>query len=340
MKLKILALGLCLLAPLSADLLPAEEADALTANKFLPPKEKMSRVQLMLAKSVPLQKIDTDAGLDKITGLPTGAGNAAAHYAKLEQLFATDRENPQSLRMKPRCQGVSEIFKAVMIRDCRLSPEFYPALTSGEVKQPDMLVFLAYAGALIDLAKELENKQDFKGAELVYRSGLIFGWHLTQHPESLLVFSIGIRIKGLVAKAYSQFLFRKTDLTRQKAVDAYYEMLGHAQSKLERKLSYFLGNTLAFNSLYSAIRIATEDQDVFWRREAVIRLGVYRHGAPGSSGEIIFTDPERQKSADAVLTHIAESDSDDACRELAAWVIKHLTPEKFAHLMKAGAEKK
>lgn len=306
-------------------------------NPLLPPKEKMTRVQAMLADSVHLQKIDSDSGLEKITGLPTGPGNAAVHYAKLEQLFQEDRENEKSFKLKLRSKGIAEIFKAVMIRECRLSPEFYPALTSGEVKQPDMIIYLAYAQGLLDLAKELENKQDFRGAEMVYRSGLIFGWHLTQAPESLLVLSLGIRIKGMITREYAQFLQRQLSFQRHELAQAYFTNLQHAQTTLERKLRYFLGNTLVFNSLYSAIRIATEDQDPAWRREAIIRLGVYRHGAPGSDGKIIFTDPERQKHADAALTWIAERDPIPTNRELAVWVINKLTPEKFVHMMQIGA---
>ena len=329
------------LALVTVALLLALTAPGLTAdNPLLPPKDKMTRVQAMLADSVHLQKIDSDAGLEKLTGLPTGAGNAAAHYAKLEQLFKGDRENEKSFKLKLRSQGIAEIFKAVMIRECRLSPEYYPALTSGEVKQPDMMVFLTYAQGLLDLANELENKQDFKGAEMVYRSGLIFGWHLTQAPESLLVLSLGIRIKGMVTREYSRFLQRQLNVQRQELADAYFTNLQHAQTTIERKLRYFLGNTLAFNSLYSTIRIATEDRDPAWRREAIIRLGVYRHGAPGSDGKIIFTDPERQKHAEAALTWLAERDPIPTNRELAVWVVNKLTPEKFVHMMQIGAGKK
>lgn len=326
---------------LSACLFAGEATNDFT-NPLLPPAEKMTKPQSTLARAVPLKKIDSDSGLEKLTGFPTGAGNAAQHYAKLEELFKTDRVDEKSLALKPRASGISEIFKAVTLRECKFTPDFYPPLTAGTAKQPDVLVFLSYAQALLELAKELENKQDFKGAGLIYQSGLIFGWHLTQNPESLLVLMLGVRIKGMFAKRYGEFarLQYGFDNPREKAASAYFTLLTHAQTMFERKLGYFLGNTLAFNSLYSVIRVATEDEDQAWRREAIVRLGVYRFGAPGSGGEIIYTDAERQKAAEQALAQIAEKDANATNRELAVWAINKLTPEIFMNLFrKQNSEK-
>ncbi|GHV23825.1 hypothetical protein AGMMS49959_18270 [Planctomycetales bacterium] len=300
-------------------------------NELLPPLKEMTMAQGILARSVPLGKIDTDTGIEKLTGLPAGAGNAADFYGKLEEYYAADRVAPDKPAVKTDGAGVAAIFKAVAVRNCSLTPQYYPALTSAEIKQPDLVVFLAYARALIDRAKELEDRQNVKGADTVYRCALIFGWHLTQQPESLLVETLGLRIKALAANEYARFLQRQLD-PREKFAREYFDLLMHAENLLERKLGYFLGNTLAFNSLYSAVRIATEDADPAWRREAILRLGVYRHGAPGSDGKIIFTDPAKQKDAEAALIYLGEKDPEATNRQLAVWVVNKLTPELFLHL--------
>jgi hypothetical protein len=317
---------------LSADAPAATGAEDGGKYGLLPPLDQMTRPQQMCAKTVPLTAIDTDSGIEKLTGFPAGAGNAATHYILLEQFFKEDQLDPQKpLVLNTRGKGVQEIFKAVGIRDCRFTPEFYPALTAADTRQPDLIVYLAYTQALLTLAQEYRSKQDFNSADTVYRCGLIFGWHLTQAPESLLVATLGMRVKRLIIAEYARFLHGQMS-PRAKDADEYKNKLEVAQGGFQRKLAYFLGNTLAFNSIYSAIRIATEDESPAWRREAILRLGVYRFGAPGSSGEILFTDPARQKDAEKALTFVAEKDGNQTNRELAVWVINKLTPESFMHL--------
>lgn len=299
------------------------------AAELLPPPEKMTPTQRILFTSVPLEKIDTNSGLELLTGFPTAAGNAADHYARLEMLFNEDREAPDKFSIKKRSKGLNEILRAVSIKECRLSPDYYPQMSQGTAKQPDIVVFMAYTQALFNLAKELEEKSDYKGAGAVYRSALIFGWHLTQNPPSLLCQILGTRIKYLAAEQYARFLQRNLDMKRSEAASNYAKNLLKAQEFTTRKLNYFLGNMFGFNCLYSAIRVATADSDPVWRQEAIMRLGVFRHGVPGSDGTIIANDPAQQAIADKALVSITSNASPEYLRQLAAWSIQKLTPESF-----------
>lgn len=318
--LSVLAGTLCLLCA------------AAGAGDLLPPPESMNPTQRILSNSVPLDKIDTDSGIENLTGFPTGPGNAADHYARLEMLFNEDREAPDQFTIKKRSQGVNEILRAVNIKECRLSPDYYPVMTSGTVKQPDLIVFMAYTQALFSLAKELEEKGDYKNAGAVYRSALIFGWHLTQDPPSLLCQMLGVRIKYAAAEEYQRFLQRNLDMKRSELAANYAQFLVKAQELSARKLNYFLGNMLGFNSLYSSVRVATEDADPVWRQEAVLRLGVFRHGVPGSDGSIIATDPKLQETADKALVYLSSNGKPEYLRQLAAWSIQKLTPQSFLQI--------
>ncbi len=301
----------------------------LLAADLTPPTTEMTTTQRFLFKSVPLEKIDTNNGLEKLTGFPTGSGNAADHYVRLESLFNEDRTAPDKYTIKKRSKGVNEILRAVSIKECHLSPNYYPRMTTGQSKQPDVVVFMAYTQALFDLAKELEERSDYKGAGAVYRSALIFGWHLTQEPPSLLTYILGIRIKLMAAKEYSSFLQRKLDINRSNLALDYAVFLEDALNKNMGKLNVYLGNMIGFNSLYSTIKIATEDPDFIWRQEAVMRLGIFRHGVPGSQGTIIATGKKEQQYASDTLLYIIKNTKYPTLKELAAWSVKQLTPDSF-----------
>ncbi len=324
--------GLRALRVLALLVLSATTLSAADTGSLLPSDDKLTPPQLTLLKSVPLTLIDTDAGLEQLTSFPEKAGNAADNYARLEMLFNEDRETPESFKVKKRSKGLNEILRAVSIKDCRLTPDYYPPMTDASVRQPDIIVFIAYAQAIFELAKELEEKGDFKGAGAVYRSALIFGWHLTKNAPSMLVQMLGIRIKFAAAKEYSQFLQRNLDMKRHELAEQYIDKLEKAQELYSRKLNIFLGTMYGFNSLFCCIRVATEDADPVWRQEAVLRLAVFRHGVPGSEGQILVTNDEAQGYADRALIYVTENGQPESIRKLAAWSIKQLTPESFIKL--------
>ena len=302
------------------------------AADLYPPEEEMTQTQKILYKSAPLELIDTNSGIEKLTGFPTGAGNAAENYAKLEELFKEDRIDGQYIELKKNPKGLNEIFKATSKKECKFSPKYYPFMNKGTVKQPDILVYLTYLNAIFDRAEELEGKGDIKGAEAVHRRAFIFGWHLTQEPPTIVTLLIGVAIKREAAEKYSAFLLRKMDMKRSDVAQAYQEYLEEVGFKYKRIQNVFLGAVTNFNSLFSTIKIATEAEDIVWRQQAILILGLYRHGIVNSYGEIIEREPKMQKYAENALAYIIENGKTKSERELAAWVVKKLTPEVFIEI--------
>lgn len=314
-------------------LLPATLAagEGESANPPPPPsfdRDTMTTQQRILFDTVPLTPIDTTRGLEKLTGFPTGEGNAAEHYAKLEALYLEDRL-PDSADVQPYGKGVREIIAAVTKRECRLTPDYYPHFSKGTNKQPDIIVFTAYTRALIELARQLEERGDTKGADAVYRTGLIFGWHLTQDPQNLVTLMIGVQAKMSVTHEYANFLQRNLDLTRSVAATDYLNHLVRVRTAISRKVQLFLNETLQFSSLHSTIRMALEDEQPLWRQEAVLRLGVYRHGAPSLDQEKLDNNEDHQRLAKDMLIYMAEHDPKPWIRSLARWTLDEVTPENF-----------
>lgn len=299
------------------------------AADLYPPEEEMTNTQKILFRSAPLQKIDTDKGLEKLTGFPDGAGNAAEDYAKLEELFNTDKLPGKFIQLKNNPQGLKEIFNATSKKECKFAPKYYPFMDKGTVKQPDIIVFLTYLNSMMDIAEKLEGKGDIKGAEAVYRRALIYGWHLTQDPTSTVCLLIGVAIKRESAQKYSEFLFRKMDMKGSDQAREYMEYLEEVGFKYRRIEEFYLTSVTNFNSLFSTIKIATESEEKVWRQYAILILGLYRHGVVSSDGQIIQTDEKMQKYAENALTYIVENGKTQSEKELAAWVIKTLTPEVF-----------
>lgn len=308
----------------------ANRVSGAQSNPPSPPldKDSFTTQQRILYDTVPLTPFDTTKGLEKLTGFPTGEGNAASHYAKLEALYLEDRL-PDSPEVQPYGKGVREIIAAVRIRDCRLTPDYYPHFSKGTNKQPDIIVFTAYTRGLINLARQLEERGDTKGADAVYRTGLIFGWHLTQDPQNLVTLMIGVQTKMSVTHEYASFLQRNLDMERSIAANDYLAYLVRVRTAITRKVQLFLNETLQFSSLYSTIRMALEDEQTLWRQEAVLRLGVYRHGAPSLDQTKFETDEAHQRLAQDMLIYLAEHDPKPWIRSLARWSLDEITPENF-----------
>lgn len=290
--------------------------------------DDMTIQQRILYDTVPLTPIDTVKGLEKLTGFPTGEGNAAEHYAKLEALYLEDRL-PDSTEVQPYGKGVREIIAAVGKRHCRLTPDYYPHFSKGTNKQPDIIVFTAYAKALVNLARQLEERGDTKGADAVYRTGLIFGWHLTQDPQNLVTLMIGVQTKMTITHEYASFLQRNLEMERSIAANDYLAYLVRVRTAITRKVQLFLNETLQFSSLYSTIRMALEDEQTLWRQEAILRLGVYRHGAPSLDQTKLDLNEDKQRLAKEMLIYLAEHDPKPWIRSLARWSLDEVTPENF-----------
>jgi len=300
----------------------------------VPSMSPRQRIYADLVDETMLSHWDTDRGLESLVTLPTGEGNAAEYYAKLEALYAKGREQDK-ITVSPQSQGVQEILAASKIRSCQLTPNYYPAMESGTSNQPDIVVFQAYANALLEYARDL-SKEDGKTRAAVeaYQAALIFGWHLTGERPNLVTFMLGITIKLKATRAYGRYLQRLLYLEQAHAADVYVRQLSEVLRRLMAKTQVYLGDFENFNCLYATIKIAKEDKDYLWRQEAVLRLGVLRHGAPDRTMKNIVKDKNLQRLATDTLMQVAENDPQPWIRKLAQWSIQNVTPERFQEMRK------
>jgi len=202
-------------------------------------------------------------------------------------------------------------------------------METGTKKQPDLLIFQAYNKALLAYAKRLDSEEKPLEASKAYKSSLIFGWHLTEERPSLITFMLGVSIELQAAKAYSRFLIRRGALEKSQKADTFAEYLIELRKLTGAKAQVYLGEFDNFNCLYATVKIAKEDKDYFWRQEAVLRLGVLRHGAPDRALKNHVKDPVSQKLAKDTLVLLAKSDPQPWVRQLALWSIQNVTPERF-----------
>ncbi|MBN2712883.1 MAG: hypothetical protein JXR97_10710 [Planctomycetes bacterium] len=294
---------------------------------------KMTSRQRVLLESVKplLEVIDTNEGIEKFVTLPTGGGNAAQHYAKLEILYPKEQLKG-SFHVAPDGQGVKEILEAAKIKDCSLSPHFYPQMEAGTSKQPDLVVFQAYLSAILDHAEALAKAGQTKSADEVYNSAMVWGWHFTKDRSNLVTLMIGLSIERKTSEPYAKFLRRNLLFKKAKAADEFCKRTKDIDRTVAAKAQVFLGDFRNFNCLYSAIEVAKNDKDPLWRQEAAMRLGVMRHGAPDGMRKVLVKNKPLQDMATAALVEMSQKDKAPWIRKLAAWSVQHITPERFAEM--------
>ncbi len=278
-----------------------------------------------------LSSWDTDKGLEALVSFPTGEGNAAKHYARLEALYPEEKEEHR-VTVPPDSRGVQEILAGAQIKNCSLTPTFYPHMETGTSNQPDILVYQAYLRALLAHAADLEKANKPREAAQMLQSGLIWGWHLTADRPNLVTLILGLGIKLKCARAYSRLLQRLLYMDRSRAAREYAEYVGNMMRRVSAKARIYLGDFENFNCLYSTIKVAKQDQEPLWRQEAVLRLGVLRHGAPDRDLKTIVKNEELQRLATQTLVHLAEHDPVPWIQKLAHWSVRNVTPERFQEM--------
>lgn len=90
----------------------------------------------------------------------------------------------------------------------------------------------------------------------------------------------------------------------------YATYLGHVMRAFVWKANVALGEFDGFACLPAVIRVALEDVEPFWRKEAVIRLATLRYGVPDATGRVESRHPGFEQAADAALARVASSDPD------------------------------
>ncbi len=290
--------------------------------------------QNMLLASVEIGPWIVPIKIGDLVSAPTKAGNAATFYAKLEQLFPQDRTAEDSFEVKTDAKGIDEILEGAQIRNSQLTPDFYPYMDNGTSLQPDLIVFQSYLFGIISKAKALEDQADYSAADKTYQATVIWGAHLLAERPNLVTYLIGLSIEAHATKEYARFLQRRLDISKSMAMHEYHEKLLSLRKRTLIKTSVYLGEFRNFNCLFSTIKVATEDPEPMWRQEAVLRLGVLRHGAPSTEDNILLKDKNLQAMAEEALKLVAEKDPKEWIRKLAVWSIQNVTPERFSQMRK------
>ena len=279
-----------------------------------------------------LEVWDSDAGLEGIAPLPDGGGNAAACFKRLETLYPSEKNELARSGGGTETEGVRALLEAAAMADCRLAPDYYPEFVTAESAQPDFLVLREYLGALLRRGEAMEKRGDAAEAERCYRSAIVCGRHLTNDRTSSLVFITGLIFKLRGTQAYTGFLFRNGRHDDARAAAGYIEHVGILMRAVDWKANVALGEFADFACLAATMRIATDDKEAFWRKDAVVRLGALRYGIPESDGRTIRRNTRFEQMADETLMEVAAGDPDPSVRELAIWTAKNLTPGKYRQL--------
>lgn len=277
-----------------------------------------------------LSSWDSDAGLREVVALPGGDGNAAARFRLLEDFYPSEKGALEADGSDSR--GVGALLEAADMGMCRLSPDYYPVFDNAESKQPDFQVMRLYLQALLRRAEKLTARGDLGGAERCYRAALVCGWHLTSDKSSSLVYVTGLIFKVRGSQGYANFLIRAGDPIKAERVRLYADHVGQVMRAFVWKANVALSEFDGFACLPAVIRIAAGDAEVFWRKEAVVRLATLRYGVPDAGGVVVARNPHFEQAADEALARVASGDADASVRRMAVWAAQAVTPANYAAL--------
>ena len=281
---------------------------------------------------------DGDAGLEELVPIPGGSGDAAALFKRLEDVYQGEKASLAGGGEDSR--GVLFLMEAAGMAECRLSPIHYPEYDSVTAKQPDFAVLRAYLEALRRRAAREEREGRPAGAEEALRAALLCGRHLARDRSSLLVYVTGLVYKLRGAQDYEAFL-------RRSGRDGLADKAGsHAAAMVDLlrlfhwKSGVALGEMKGFACLPSAVRIAGDDAEACWRKEALLRLGILRHGVVDREGGRVERNSAFEREAERALSLAVRRDPLADVRRLAAWAALNARPEMYAslrHDFSAGA---
>jgi hypothetical protein len=284
-----------------------------------------NNVQLFRAENLDMSEWDTDKRIELVVDLPAGSGNAAALYAKLNDLYEEDRL-PDAVGVKEGAKGVEVIQQAAQIRACELTPEHFEPMLDHRPDTLVPLVFLAYSRRMLERAEELEAVGKAAAAEQLLNAALIMGWHITEDRPDVVAYSLGLTLQRRALKVLEEFAFRRLDSERARACREYDKFLSGIMRKVGIKSRGLLGSWKDFASLEACRRCARQDAEPVWRREATVNLGVMQNGYPVGEDKWA-SDPVQQAVARKALEAVAKGDPAPSIRKLAAWCLKNLDRE-------------
>lgn len=274
-----------------------------------------------------LGRWNMDEGLERLFPFPTGKGNAASRFRLLDDAFPEEKDVLETAGEDSR--GVRALLEAAEMAECRLTPEYYPEFVSADNRQPDSGVYGRYLVALLRRADRAERGGDSGEAERCYRAAILCGRHLTNDKYSFTVFNIGLIFKLYGARGYAAFLERTGRRDRAGDAEGYLDKVQTYATLFRWKID-LLNMTGEFDALPAIVRIAADDSEVFWRKEALVRLSTLRFGIPDLEEKTVLRNPVFEKAADDALSAAASRDPDPSVRRFALWLVQNVRPEGYA----------
>lgn len=275
-----------------------------------------------------LSRWDTDGELSRIVSLPVGGGNAARYFKMLEEYYPS--EKAALAGGGEDSAGVDALLRAAEEGGCSLSPEYYPEAAGPGGGQPDFQILREYLQALLRRAERSAARGDGRDAERCFRAALVCGKHLTDDKSSSLVFVTGLIFKVRGAQALQNYLVRAGDAARAALLRGYSERLAVLMRAFMWKANVALSEFAAFACLPAVVRIAREDVESFWRKEAVFRLAALRYGVVDAAAASVARDPALERLADETLEWVAANDADASVRRMAVWAALNVSPQGYA----------
>ena len=271
---------------------------------------------------------DTDTGLEELAPFPTGEENAAAAFSRLEKLYPLEKD--LLAESGEDSGGVMELLAAARMGECRLTPEYYPEFDRLTARQPDFAVLRIYLEALRRRSARAEREGRPSEAQEALRAILLCGRHLTRDRSTVLIYMTGLIFKLRGIQDIRAFLVRMGRIDEAGHAAAYADRLGEALRLFNWKSGVALGEMEDFACLPAAARIAREDAEACWRKEAILRLGILRHGVADRDRQIVRRHPRFEREAEKALERAAARDPDPGVRRLAVWAALNVKPESFA----------
>ena len=270
---------------------------------------------------------DIDIGLEALIALPSGRGNAAERFRMLEDLYPAEKEELGGGGAGTR--GVDQLLEAADMEYCRFIPDYYPEFDSADAKQPDFGVMREYLKGLLNRGEKAMQAGDNRGAERCYRAAMLCGRHLMQDKSSSIIFATGLIFMRHGVQGYARYLLLTGQANKTDSVKVYAGRVEELMRAFNWKANTALSEFDGFACLPAVVRIMRDDAEVFWRKEAVVRLATLRYGVPDKAGEVVERDVRSERIADEALSEAAVRDPDESVRRLAIWLALNVTPENY-----------
>jgi len=281
-----------------------------------------------------MEVIEVGATLtDVLDAAPSGADNAAEHYAQAIEVFfanqailldaAADLGQGKADGYADALKTLEEIRGHIGNGAKQAGMNYLAQHASGKLqvsKRQDDVERLGQTIDSLDILGDyyLENKR-FKDADALYRDMLVAGWHMVQAHSHMHMTLYGQDIQATalsgMSKSIETDLDKTAKLERRAPLRNYLSALNEFKSRYEEKSMVFHKARLEAGDVWN---IAENDKDRAWRVQAILGMGMMK-----------FTHPSKTNATrnNAMIEKFLKSG--DPVEKLAAQAAKAYTEIEF-----------